>query len=325
MNPMKTNGSRRIPWLLSVIAAALTAAALRKWQLGSAFEKDTGLAIPGAQASVILLCLITMAGAWFILLSLNQSTAWPPRSAGQVYRWDQVFLDAGDPVYPILVVLAAFLALASIPVLFIVGVEQWKLYQEMLAAHLQPPSNNGLLTLATAAGAFLAALGLLQMGRDGLRSGRRGKGGFSAALPGVAGCIWLMESFRAHAANPVRWDYVPQIIAIVLGMMLYMDFAGMSAGVARPRRLLWMAGMTAILSTVAMVSTAAELSALMVAEKSILSAQLGDLFLLLSQTLTAVGVLWRLPPNLKNPPRLRSNPGSRPGRAQEIQEETTDE
>lgn len=316
--------SGRAPWLVCTAAAALAAAALRRWQMVSAFEEGTGLAIPGAQASVILLCLIAMAGAWFILLSMHQPLAKRPWSAGQAHRWDLVFLDAGDPVYPILVVLAAFLALASIPVLFIVGVEQWRLYQELLAAHLQPPSNNGLLTLATAAGAFLAALGLLQMGRDGLRPGRRGKGGFSAALPGVAGCIWLMESFRAHAANPVRWDYVPQIIAIVLGMAFYMDFAGMSAGAARPRRLLWMAGMTVILSAVSLVSTAAELSALSAAQAPILSAQLGDLLLLLSQTLAAAGVLWRLPPNLENPPQLKTTQIPQSGEAS-IQEEATDE
>lgn len=324
MNPLNKSVSGRAPWLVCTLAAALAAAALRRWQLVSAFEEGTGLAIPGAQASVILLCLIVMVGAWFILLSMHQPLTKRPWSVGQAHRWDLVFLDAGDPVYPILTVLAAFLALASIPVLFIVGVEQWRLYQEMLAAHLQPPSNNGLLTLATAAGAFLAALGLLQMGRDGLRPGRRGKGGFAAALPGVAGCIWLMESFRAHAANPVRWDYVPQIVAIVLGMMLYMDFAGMSAGAARPRRLLWMAGMTVILSAVSLVSTAAELSALSAAQAPILSAQLGDLLLLLSQTLAAVGVLWRLPPNLENPPPISGTPVPRPGEAS-IQEETTDE
>lgn len=327
MGLMKKSVSGRAPWLVCTAVAALAAAALRRWQLVSAFEQPSGLAIPGAQASVILLCLVVMAGAWFILLSMNQPMSKRPWAAGQAHRWDLVFLDAGDPVYPILVVTAAFLTAAAIPALFIVGVGQFQLYQELLAADLQPPSNNGLLTVATAGGAFLAALGLLQMGRDGLRPGRRGKGGFSAALPGVAGCIWLMESFRAHAANPVQWDYAPQLIAIVLGMLFYMDFAGMSAGAARPRRLLWLAGMTAIFSAISLVSTMAELSALAQADGPILSAQLGDLLLLLSQTLAAAGVLWRLPPNLENPPKLRDRPGPRPrpSRIQEIQEETTDE
>lgn len=325
MNPMNKSVSGRAPWLASAAAAALAAAVLRRWQLGSAFEESTGLAVPGAPASVILLCVIVMAGAWFVLLSMHQPLSKRPWAAGQAHRWDLVFLDAGDPVYPVLVVMAAFLALVCVPVLFPVGLGQWKLYQEMLAADLQPPSNNGMLTIATAVGALLAALGLLQMGRDGFRPGRRGKGGFSAALPGVASCVWLMESFRAHAANPVRWDYAPQLLAITCGMMFYMDFAGMSAGAARPRRLLWLAGMTAVLSAVSMVSAASELSALTASGAPVVSTQLGDLLLLASQTLAAAGVLWRLPPNLEHPPKPRNTTGPHPGRAQEIQEEPTDE
>lgn len=320
MNPMKQYSSGRMPWLILTAAAAAAAMGLRRWQLATAFEPDTGLAIPWAQASVILTCVIIMAGAGLILLAARQ-----PLAGGHAPRWDLVFLEAGDPVYPVLTVAAALLAAVSIPVLFAVGVQQFQIYQDMLAAHLQPPSNNGILTLATAGGAFLAALGLLQMGRDGLRSGRRGKGGFSAALPGVAGCVWLMESFRAHAANPVHWDYVPQLLAIVLGMAFYMDFAGMSAGAARPRRLLWMAGMTVLFSAVSLVSVAAELSALAAADSPILSAQLGDLLLLLSQTAAAAGVLWRLPPSLENPPKPKRTPIS-PARGDAvIEEETTDE
>ena len=261
-------------------------------------------------------CVLLMLALLVILLALRQ-TPDPAR------RWDMVFLGTGDRVFPILEIAAAFLAIASVPILFIVGVGQFQLYQEALTAHVQPPTNNGMLTLATAAGSLLAALGLLQMGRDGLRPGRRGKGGFSAALPGVAGCVWLMESFRAHAANPVLWDYAPQLIAIVAGMAFYMDFAGMSAGAPRPRRLLWLAGMSAILSAASLVSTLAELSLIAGGpDGTLCTAELGDALLLLSQTLAAAGVLWRLPPNLEHPPE---RPEAGPDPIQEIQEETRDE
>ena len=306
-----------MPWLVCTAVAALAAAALRRWQLNSAFEEYTGLAMPGAQASVVLVCLLVMTGAGLVILAL----AGRPLSA-QV-RCDQVFLTAGDPVFPVLEIAAAFFAIAAAPVFFIVGVDQFQIYQEMRAAHLQNPAiqiptNNGLLTLFTAGGAFLAALGLLQTGRDSLNPGQRGRGGFSIALPGVTGCVWLMECFRSHAANPVRWDYAPLLLAIVLGMSFYMDFAGMSAGTARPRRLLWMAGMTAVFSAVALTTTAAELTARSGAGLSLLSAQLGDLLLLLSQTAAAAGVLWRLPPSLG-----RRSPD--PGPIQELQEDAENE
>ena len=306
--------SGRAPWLAFALSAALIAALLRWWQLRSAFEPDTGLAVPLAQASVILACVLVMAAAWFVILALYQPVVKRPFHLGQAHRWDQVFLDAGDPVYPLLVVSAAFLALAAAPVLLPAGFRLWRTYRAAMAAiaqglSVQAPSNNGVLVIATAAGAVLAFLGLLQMGRDGLHPGQRGKGGFSAALPGIAGCIWLMESFRGHAANPVLWDYAPLLLAITCGMLFYMDFAGMSAGAARPRRLLWMAAMTLVLSGPAMVSAAA-------------SGSLGDLLLLSAQMLTAAAVLWRLPPNLERP--SKPNRIIRPGKVS-IQEETTDE
>ena len=296
--------SGRLYWSACVLASALVCAALRKWQLESAFEEGTGLAVPGAQASVILTCVLVMAAAWFTILALY--TPLPRR------RWALVFLDTEDRLYPILMISAAFLALAAAPVLLKTGIGQWRLYQDAVSrGDLQPPSNNGVLTMAAAAGSLLSFLGLFQMGWDALRPGRRGKGGFSAALPGAAGCVWLMESFRAHASNPVRWDYAPLLLAIACGMQLYMDFAGMSAGSPRPRRLLWMSAMTIVLSAAALVSTRAE-------------GAWGDALLLAGQCLAAAAVLWHLPPCLENRAKAKGDPISRPGRVS-IQEETTDE
>lgn len=315
---MKHSVSGRLAWLLSVGAAALVCAALRKWQLSTAFEPDTGLATPGAQASVILVCVLAMAGAWLILLTQSRSPA--PN-----HRWDTVFLGTGDPVFPGLELAAALLALLTVPVLFIVGVDQFQLYQMAREAGVQPPSNNGMLTLATGAMALLAAVGLFQIARDGLRPGRRGRGGFAAALPGVMGCVWLMESFRAHAANPVRWDYAPQLLAICLGMAFYMEFAGLSAGLPRPRRLLWLAGMTALFSAVALVSTAAELSVRKTAGGSLWCAEIGDALLLLSQILAAAGALWRLPPYLEDSARTQPDRSGGGLEDTSAEEETTDE
>ena len=315
MGPNDKNMSGRLPWLLWPLAAAALCAALRKWQMATAFEEGTGLPIPGAPASVILTCVLVMAAAWSTILSMYGSSA-QRTAAERERRWDLVFLDTGDRAFPALAILGAFLALAAAPVLLKGGFDLWQAYQEAVDAKrlndsVQLPSNNGMLTIATAVGALLSFLGLLQMGRDGLHAGRRGKGGFSAALPGVAGCVWLMESFRAHAADPVRWDYAPLVLAIVCGMQLYMDFAGMSAGASHPRRLLWVAAMTLVLSAPALVSALAEHA-------------WGDTLLLGAQCMTAAAVLWRLPPELEELPKTKGIPFPQPG-GSNIQEDTTDE
>ena len=317
---MKNSISGRGPWLVCTAGGAVLAAAARWWQLSSAFEGALRLPIPWAPASIVLICVLAISGAVLLLLSAYQPALKRPLAPGQAHRWDLAFLDPSDKVYPTLAVTAAFLSLACVPAMFSAGLDMWRIYRAMRAAYADPPTNNGVLLIATAVAALVAFFGLLQLGRDGLRPGRRGQGGFSAALPGLAGCIWLMESFRAHAADPVLWNYAPQMLAIMCGMLFYMDYAGMSGSGARPRRLLWLAGMTAILSVVSLVSALSGLPALSGED---FRARLGDVLLLLSQTAAAAAVLWRLPPNLENPPRLEQL--QTPEQEQEEQEETTHE
>lgn len=297
----------RKPWLACAAGTALAAAAARLWQRLTAFEGPLALPVPHAPASIALACVLILAAALFALLAARQRLSRRPRVRGQVHLWDRAFLDQSDRVYPALLVSAAFLSVAAVPVMFLEGMERFRRFRE-LAASGSAPSDNGILLMATAVGALLAFFGLLQMGRDGLRPGARGKGGFSAALPGAAGCVWLMEYFRANASDPVLWDYAPQLLAIVCGMMFYMDSAGMSASGARPRRLLWLAGMTVTLSAASLVSLPGP----------------GHMLLLAAQLLAALGALWRLPTNLANPidPAFRTEPRQS---EQERQEESTHE
>ncbi len=122
---MKDNISERTRWLVCAGAGALAAAALRRWQLASAFEPPLGLSVPGAQASVILVCVLLMAAAGLAILALSGYS----RAAEEHCRWDLAFLGTGDWAYPMLEVLAAFLALAAAPPLLKMGWGQWQDYQ----------------------------------------------------------------------------------------------------------------------------------------------------------------------------------------------------
>ena len=77
------------------------------------------------------------------------------------------------------------------------------------------------------------------------------------------------------------------LLAVVLGMLLYLEWAALSVGKPRPRLLLWLAGMTIVFSAMA------------AAAHTTLSGNL----MLAAQSVCAVAVLWYVPVNLANPPQ----------------------
>ncbi len=110
-----------------------------------------------------------------------------------------------------------------------------------------------------------------------------------------------MESYRGHAADPVLWDYVPLLLAIICGMLMYLDCAGLSVGAPHPRRALWLAGATTVLSAVALAG----------------GGEASGLLLLAAQLVAALCVLWRLPGNLVSLTALAEEPAAaEPSRTQ---------
>ena len=276
---MRTQQSGRMRWVLCALALGLIAAALRRWQLATAFGGELNLAIPMAPASVALGCTLVIAGALFCILAAWQQVAPPPRGERGKGRWDRAMSAPGDAIGLTVMVLASFLMLAAAPLLFWDGLSMWQGFQNSM----EKIGNNGVLVLATAVTSVVGFVGLLVAGQAAYRAKGRGKG--AIVLPAVNGCLWLMELYRGHAADPVLWDYVPMLLAIVAGMLMYMDWGGLSCGQPRPRRTLWLAGMTAVLSAVALAG----------------EWQLGEVLMLCAQTVAAFVVLARLPVNLEHP------------------------
>ena len=66
---MKNSVSGRTAWLISVGAAALAAALLRRWQLASAYLPETGLFVHGAPATFALLGLTGLLALVCLLLT----------------------------------------------------------------------------------------------------------------------------------------------------------------------------------------------------------------------------------------------------------------
>lgn len=300
---MKRIRAYNVYWLVCTLVLAAAAAGVRAWQEVTAFEGVYGLPVRGAIASVVLVCVLVIAGASLGILAARQPVVTPPRAQVRGRRWDMSFFAVGDVVFLALVWFAAFCSLAAVPMLFGRGRDLWRVYQLAKAMRTWQGGDNGLLGMVTAVLALLAFLGLLQIGREGYRPGRRGRGGFWAALPACAGCGWLLGTYRNCAADPVLWDYVPLLLAVIAGMLLYTDWAGMSCAAARPRRTLWLAGMTVVCSWVALVS----------------GPDTGTAMLLISQSAAALAALWRLPINLQHPPKVGSEDKLIPAPTQETE------
>ena len=282
---MKLNRSMRPMWLLCAVIPALAGAVVRRWQLKTAFGGLLALHIKGSPASVVLTCVLVIGAALLLLLAARQEECRLPRGSGQK-KCLAGMTARGDTVTLTLTVAAAFLALAAAPVLFLKGKQIREAFRMTMVTGAEVGGNSGILMMIAAVGAVLTFAGLLMAGRDRYRGNRDGKGESMLLLCTVSGCLWLMETYRGCAADPVRWDYVPLLLAIICGMLFYLDCAGLACRAYHPRRTLWLAGMVVILSAVALAG----------------GQELGPILLLVSQMLAALAVLWRLPLNMEHPP-----------------------
>ena len=300
---MKAKRSDSILWLVITILAAVICTAVRRGQLYSAFEGDLRLPIPMALPTILLVVLYVLCGAGLFLLSRRQPVARSLR------RTPALALYAGNDTLVLgALVCSAFLSLIAAFILFRDGLRLWTDYQSILAtARAQgitiPGGNNGVLTLATAVTSLLSFVGLLVVGKAAYRN--LDKGRLAILLPAVNGCLWLMDIYRSQAANPVLWDYAPLLLAIVSGILMFLDWAGLYAGAFAPRRTLWMAAMTTIFSGPALAG-----------EWTLSSA-----VLLCAQIIAALTVLRCVPNNLRYPPE----PADEPVQAEEKLEEETHE
>ncbi len=281
----------RLPWLILAGAGAVAGILLRKMQLENAFE-ESGLATPGAPTSVMLLCGLAIIAAIFAML-----TAWQPirkDNRGRPLGADRALISPETKVFPVLLVIAAFLALVAAPIFLSQG------FQLLTSAFRtkdmgETVTNNGLLVFAAGIGAVLTFIGLFQMARECNAPGRRGRSGYGGVMPAAGCCIWLMEHFRSFAPHPELWEYGPQLIAIALAMFFYLDLASLASSAPHPKRALWLGAMTVVLSALSLLQ----------------APNFGDLALLCSQLLAAIAVLWQMPDHLNQPLPSSTRPAPR--------------
>lgn len=193
---------------------------LRRWELASAFEPDTGLPLPNMPATWAIILLSVVVAAALILLARGRHR---PFAGGH----DAAFAAKGNTVYIMAVVCSAFLLLAS-AVFNFMGLG--RAYQEAVALFEQTRQGNPFFTVlprillgALSAASFLC---VLSSGRNNYRDEGRGRFSFTLLMPAYMACLWLIAAYQARAGDPVRRDYIYELFAIIAGVLALYFIAG---------------------------------------------------------------------------------------------------
>ena len=196
---------------------------LRRWELATAFEADTGLVTPNMPSTWALIIWSAVLAVVFILLCRGKHR---PFAGG----YDAAFAAKGNTVYVTAMVLAAFLLLAS-AVLNYMGIPA--AYTEAVAAARAGNAQGTPLfnVLPRAILGLLSAISffcVLSTGRNNCRGEGKGKFSFPLLAPAYMGCIWLIAAYQVRAGDPVRQDYIYELFAIISSLLGLYFMAGFS-------------------------------------------------------------------------------------------------
>lgn len=218
--------------LLPVSAVVLGAGGLllRRWELATAFEPDTGLVTPGMPATLALGVLSAAAAVLFLVLAILC------RPNGGRRSGEPASLE-GDTLALSSTVLGAFLMLGSAAVGCLSLGGQ---FRQAAAQAAQGKGGNPVLAVLLPFVLILLCLGsgvsLLSVGKDAYRGGGVRRYSGTVLLPAYTCCIWLIAAYQVRASDPVVQDYLYELLAIICALLAFYYVAGSAFEHARPGR-----------------------------------------------------------------------------------------
>lgn len=209
------------------VAGGILGFGLRRWELATAFEPDTGLPIAGVPATYALAALSAVMVLVLLLLCRSKFEYLPRED-------DSAFAALGNRLYAASSVLSAFLMLGG-------GVFMgWSFLagrSDALAwGTFQIQSFSLIMRLIVAVLAAAAGVAMLVVAKSRFRGPMRSKYDILQLLPAYACGIWLVASYQTRAGDPVQLDYVYQIFAIIACLLGLYYCAGFSFGKGKPYR-----------------------------------------------------------------------------------------
>jgi len=190
---------RNLPVAIALVGGAI-GLFLRRWQLTTGFEPDTGLAIPGDPACTALLALSALVALVLLALIYPQKGSWD---------YDVAFDARSNELYMVCTVLAAFLLLGS-------GVMELLDFPMAYAQAREAEANGVWLAVALPPMRVLSSLVgagcTLLIGRNLYKGLGQGK----ESLTGLGLClllsVWLVTVYQRRAIDPGTQNYPHQAL-----------------------------------------------------------------------------------------------------------------
>lgn len=195
------------------VAGGAVGFGLRRWELATAFEPDTGLPIAGMPATWALLALSAGMVLLLAILCRESCKGLSGREDGSVFRARDNTLCAVAGVLSAFLLLGAAAAIAY----------------EFLRGESRLFTRPILAVLAVCAGVCL----LLTV-KSRFRGPDRPKYDFAQLLPAYMCCVWLVCAYQVRAGDPVQLDYLYELAAIIACLLGLYYAAGFSFGRGKP-------------------------------------------------------------------------------------------
>lgn len=217
---------------LALAALMLVAGMLRFWQRDTAFERDTGLLIPGMPATVCLTAFVVLGAAVLGLL------AWRTVKGRTFRSYLDGFACPAKVAWPVYILAGAMLVAAG-----------------AMGLHERAMGLSGQVSrLILSVGLFPAGVGVGLVGWLNSQT-EEGKGRFAwpLLLPGYCGCLWLICAYQTHTGNPNEMEYLFYFLGMVCAVVCCYLMAAFSFEKPMALACLWTGSAALVLLATALV------------------------------------------------------------------------
>lgn len=224
------NNSKLVPALALVLGGL--GAALRMWQRSTGYD-GAGLPIPGSPAATVLAVFLALCAAGFLLLALRQPKDLADQSAAA---------PSGAIAAALLALSGCLLAVGGLLSLKSFADDYMALSQALFVSEsaqngaLRALLQTRLLPLVLTAASIPAAAGLFYQAKQARSGPEQAPNAFASLMPPFFCWLWLIETYRQHTSNPILWDYVLLLFAVVSILAATYCRAGFVFGAGKPRR-----------------------------------------------------------------------------------------